>query len=97
MWKRHICENSDFKVTSKNALSQADSKILDIQFILHKLISRLSAYKNHLCKKALPIPIPPFLYDFKGFPELRNERQNRKPVAIAQAPLVDIFIYMINL
>ena len=65
---------------------------VDIQFIMNKLMLRLSVYKIHLCQKAAPIPLLHFLYHFKGFSELRTERQNRNIVAIAKAPLGDIFI-----
>ena len=77
---------------SKNALGHADSKSLDIQFVLNKLILRLSVYKIHLCQKAAPIPLLHFLYHFKGFSGLRTERQNRNIVATVKAPLEDIFI-----
>ena len=60
-------------------------------------MSSLSVYKIHLCKKTPPISLLPFLYHFKSFSKLRTERQNVKPVAIAKAPVGDIFIYVINI
>ena len=54
-------------------------------------------YNIHICKKAPPIPFLPFLYYFRGFSELRTERQNRKLVAMAKAPIGNIFIYVLNL
>ena len=60
-------------------------------------MSSLSVYKIHICKKAPPIPLLPFPYHFTGFSELRTERQNRKPVAIAKAPIGNIFVYVLNL
>ena len=68
---------------AKNALGQVDASIL--------------ACKIHLCKKTPPIPNVPFLYHFEVFSELRTERQKRKGVAIAEAPLGEIFIHEINL
>ena len=77
---------------TKNALSQADSSILDIQFILNKLISRLQVYNIDSCMKTPAIPLLLFLYHFKVFSEWGTERQNKKIVLIATAPLGEIFI-----
>ena len=78
---------------AKNALGQADSIVLDIQFISNKLISRLSVYNIHLCKKTPPIHFSvSFSISNFFFLGLRIDRQNREIIAIAKASLGEIFI-----